>query len=197
MLVSFVFVTMTRRQEIMGTALGLMRKQGYLNTSMRNIASAVNMEASSLYNHIKGKEDILSDTCFGLAETLEIGIKDVNDIYFNAAEKLKMAIHNHITVITRDLNASHLFIHEWRHLSEAMRNQFISRRDSYEKEFRDIVVLGFEEGEFKDVDPKFATLTILASLNWVSEWYSPQGEMQPKQIAEKLTQFILSGLQKN
>ena len=108
-----------------------------------------------------------------------------------------MAIYNHITVITQDLNASHLFIHEWRHLSEAMRNQFISRRDSYEKEFRDIVILGFEEGEFKDVDPKFATLTILASLNWVSEWYRPQGEMQPKEIAEKLTQFILSGLQKN
>ena len=197
MLVSFVFVTMTRRQEIMGTALGLMRNKGYLNTSMRDIAGAVSMEAASLYNHIKNKEEILTNTCFGLAEALELGIKDVNDIYFNAAEKLKMAIHNHITVITRDLNASHLFIHEWRHLSEAMRNQFISRRDSYEKEFRDIVILGFEEGEFKDVDPKFATLTILASLNWVSEWYRPQGEMQPKEIAEKLTQFILSGLQKN
>ena len=188
---------MTRRQEIIGTALGLMRNKGYLNTSMRDIASAVNMEAASLYNHIKNKEEILTNTCFGLAEALELGIKEVNDIYFNAAEKLKMAIHSHITVITQDLNASHLFIHEWRHLSEAMRNQFISRRDSYEKEFRDIVILGFEEGEFKDVDPKFATLTILASLNWVSEWYRPQGEMQPKEIAEKLTQFILSGLQKN
>jgi len=188
---------MTRRQEIMGTALGLMRNKGYLNTSMRYIAGAVSMEAASLYNHIKNKEEILTNTCFGLAEALELGIKEVNDIYFNAAEKLKMAIHNHITVITQDLNASHLFIHEWRHLSEAMRNQFISRRDSYEKEFRDIVILGFEEGEFKDVDPKFATLTILASLNWVSEWYRPQGEMQPKEIAEKLTQFILAGLQKN
>jgi AcrR family transcriptional regulator len=188
---------MTRRQEIMGTALGLMRKKGYLNTSMRDIASSVNMEAASLYNHIKGKEEILIDTCFGLAETLEIGIKEVNDIYFNAAEKLSMAIHSHIKDLTQDLNASHLFVHEWRHLSDDKRAQFIERRDLYEKEFRDIVILGFEEGEFKDVDPKFATLTILASLNWVGEWYRPQGEMQPKEIAEKLTHFILSGLQNN
>lgn len=197
MLVSFAFEYMTRRQEILGTALGLMRKKGYLNTSMRNIAGSVNMEAASLYNHIKNKEEILINTCFGLAEALEVGIKDVNDIYFNASEKLRMAIHKHIAVITQDLNASHLFIHEWRHLSEDKLAQFIHRRDLYEKEFRDIVILGFEEGEFKDVDPKFATLTILASLNWVGEWYRPQGEMQPKEIAEKLTHFILSGLQKN
>ena len=117
---------MTRRQEIMGTALGLMRKKGYLNTSMRDIASSVNMEAASLYNHIKGKEEILIDTCFGLAETLEIGIKEVNDIYFNAAEKLSMAIHSHIKALTQDLNASHLFVHEWRHLSDDKRTQFIS-----------------------------------------------------------------------
>ena len=121
----------------------------------------------------------------------------MNDIYFNAAEKLSMAIHSHIKALTQDLNASHLFVHEWRHLSDDKRAQFIERRDLYEKEFRDIVILGFEEGEFKDVDPKFATLTILASLNWVGEWYRPQGEMQPKEIAEKLTHFILSGLQKN
>lgn len=187
---------MTRRQEIMGTALGLMRNKGYLNTSMRDIAGSVHMEAASLYNHIKNKEEILIDTCFGLAETLEMGIKEVNDIYFNAAEKLSMAIHNHVRALTQDLNASHLFVHEWRHLSDEKRFEFIRRRDRYEKEFRDIIALGFEEGEFKDVDPKFATLTILASLNWVGEWYRPEGEMQPKEIANKLTQFILSGLQK-
>lgn len=188
---------MTRRQEIISTALALMLKKGYLNTSMRDIAAAVNMEAASLYNHIKNKEEILIETCFGLAKTLEMGIKEVNDIYFNAAEKLRMAVSSHIAAITQDLNASHLFVHEWRHLSGDTREQFVKRRDLYEQEFRDIVILGFEEGEFKDVDPKFATLTILASLNWVGEWYRPEGEMQAKEIADKLTQFILSGLQKN
>ncbi|MFN5890647.1 MAG: hypothetical protein ACK448_09645 [Bacteroidota bacterium] len=37
----------------------------------------------------------------------------------------------------------------------------------------------------------------MATLNWVGEWYKPDGEMQPSEIADNLTNFILSGLQKN
>lgn len=188
---------MTRKEQILHSALKLMRVKGYLNTSMRDIASSVHIEASSLYNHIKRKEDILEETCFNLAQKLDLGIKEVNDIYFGASDKLRMAVNQHIRIITEDLDASHLFIHEWRHLSPEKRTEFIALRDAYEKEFRAIIQLGFNEGAFKDVDEKFATLTILASLNWVIEWYKPQGEMQPKEIAEKLTSFILSGLQKN
>lgn len=50
---------------------------------------------------------------------------------------------------------------------------------------------------FNETDKKFAVLTILASLNWVVEWYKPNGNKTPKQIGEKLTKFILTGLQKD
>ncbi len=188
---------MTRKEQIFTEALRLMRRKGYLNTSMRDIASAVEIEAASLYNHLKNKEELLESTCFGLAADLELGIKEVNDIYFDAIQKLRIAVKNHIAVITRNLDATHLFVHEWRHLTAEKRTLFISKRDAYEGEFRKIMVLGNRVGLFKDVDPKFATLTVLATLNWVGEWYKPDGEMQPSEIADNLTNFILSGLQKN
>jgi AcrR family transcriptional regulator len=188
---------MTRKEQIFTEALRLMRRKGYLNTSMRDIASAVEIEAASLYNHLKNKEELLESTCFGLAADLELGIKEVNDIYFDAIQKLRIAVKNHIAVITRNLDATHLFVHEWRHLTAEKRTLFISKRDAYEGEFRKIMLLGNREGLFKDVDAKFATLTVLATLNWVGEWYKPDGEMQPSEIADNLTNFILSGLQKN
>jgi AcrR family transcriptional regulator len=173
-----------------------MRDGSYHGTSMRDIAASLNMEAASLYNHISGKEEILRATCFGLAEKFLVGIKEVNDIYFNAQEKLSMAVKNHIIILTENLDASFVFIHEWRNLADHSREEFVTLRDTYENEFREILQNGEDEGLFNEVNNKFAVLTILSSLNWVVEWYKPGGEMTPTQIAEKLTEFILTGLKK-
>lgn len=186
----------TRKAQIFNASLELMRRMGYQSTSMRDIASAVKMEAASLYNHISGKEVILSETCFQMAEQLLKGLAEVNDIYFNPIEKLSLAVKNHVKVLTENTHAGWVFVHEWRNLSEENRIRFVALRDEYEKGFTTILKQGEDEGVFQDVNNKFAVLTILASLNWVVEWYKPQGDMTPEQIAEKLTEFILSGLKK-
>jgi AcrR family transcriptional regulator len=187
----------SRRNQIMNVSLDMMRQLGYQSTSMREIAAALNIEAASLYNHITGKEEILRVTCFGLGNQLLLAMNEVNDIYFNAAEKLRMLVKNHIHILTTDLNAGWVFIHEWRNLSEKNRLEFIALRDKYEAGIIEILQQGKDEGVFNEVNNKFAALTLLSSLNWVVEWYKPQGDMSPEEVAEKLTDFILTGLKKD
>jgi AcrR family transcriptional regulator len=187
----------SRRGQIMDVSLEMMRNFGYQGTSMREIASALNIEAASLYNHIKSKEEILRDTCFDLGNQLILAQQEVNDIYFNAVEKIGMLVKNHIRILTSDLNAGWVFIHEWRNLSATHRKEFIALRDNYEAGIIEILLQGENEGFFNEVNNKFAALTLLSTLNWVVEWYKPQGDMSPEQIAEKLTEFILSGLKKD
>lgn len=191
-----VVTELTRREQIISVAQDMMRTQGYQGTSMRDIAAALQIEAASLYNHISGKDEILRAICFGLADKLLTAIHEVNDIYFNAEEKLAMAVRNHIQILTENLNASFVFIHEWRNLAENSRKEFVQLRDNYENEFRQILENGENEGIFNEVNNKFAVLTILSSLNWVVEWYKPDGDMTPAQIADKLTEFVLTGLKK-
>lgn len=199
---TFVSLTMpkskelNRREQIIAVAQEMMRTQGYQGTSMRDIAAALQIEAASLYNHISSKEEILKSTCFGMADKFISGIHEVNDIYFNAEEKLKLAVKNHVVILTENLDSSFVFIHEWRNLAENTRAEFIAMRNEYENQFRQILEEGENEGLFNEVNNKFAVLTILSSLNWVVEWYKPKGEMTPTQIAEKLTEFILTGLKK-
>lgn len=174
-----------------------MRHRSYQGTSMRDIAQAMKIEAASLYNHIAGKEDILQTTCFNLADKFLTAIAEVNDIYFNAAEKLAMAVRAHVRILTEDSDASFVFIHEWRNLSDPFKTEFLKQRHQYENELRKILEEGENEGIFNEVNNKFAILTILSSLNWIVEWYKPEGEMQPDEIADKLTEFILTGLKKD
>lgn len=187
----------SRKDQIIAVSLDMMRRMGYQGTSMREIAGALQMEAASLYNHIDSKEQILKDTCFNMAHELLKAMKEVNDIYFNAGEKLALAVRNHVNILTRDLNAGWVFIHEWRNLSEPHKATFIGLRDRYEQELTQILKEGEDEGLFNEVNNKFAVLTILSSLNWIVEWYRADGDMTPGQISEKLTEFILTGLMKD
>lgn len=189
-------LSISRKEQILQTSAKMFKEKGYASTSMRDIATELGIEAASLYHHIKSKEEILETICFTMADKLITGIAEVNDIYFNAEEKLRMAIKNHVQIISENIDQSATFLHEWRSLSEPKLSEFKTLRDKYESEFKVILNDGVNEDIFDDVDQKFATLTILSTVNWINEWYNPNGKMNAEQIAKKLSDFILGGLRK-
>ncbi|RPI15571.1 MAG: TetR/AcrR family transcriptional regulator [Ignavibacteriae bacterium] len=189
-------IKLTRKEQIFLTAERLFKEKGYMASSMRDIAAELDIEAASLYSHIKSKDEILETICFRMADQFLESIAEANDLYFNAEERLKMAIKSHIKILTGDLNASSVFIREWRHLNEPRLSEFKELRNKYENEFRSILQNGEDENVFQTVDKKFAVLTILSALNWITEWYKPEGEMTSDEIAENLSAFILNGLRK-
>jgi len=185
-----------RKEQIIDTAAKLFRKNGYEATSVRDLATEMDMEAASLYHHIKSKEELLESICFNMAAKFSTAIKEVNDIYFNAEEKLRMAIKLHVEIISANQDQSAVFLHEWRSLSEPKLSEFKQMRNKYENGFRIILEDGENENVFESVDKKFAVLTILSAVNWINEWYKPDGTMKPAEIATKLSDFILGGLRK-
>jgi AcrR family transcriptional regulator len=189
-------LSISRKEQILQTAARLFRDKGYASTSMRDIATEMGIEAASLYHHIKSKEEILETICFNMADQLIAAINEVNDIYFNAEEKLRMAIKNHVQTITQNINQSAVFLHEWRSLSEPRLSEFKQLRDAYENGLKVILEEGVNEDIFDNVDQKFATLTILSTVNWINEWYKSEGTMNAEQIAQKLSDFIMGGLRK-
>jgi AcrR family transcriptional regulator len=185
-----------RREQIISTAAKLFRNKGYAASSMRDIANELNIEAASLYHHIKSKEEILEMICFSMANKFLSSIAEVNDIYFNAEERLKKAILHHVEIITEDIDKSAVFLREWRSLPENSLNDFVQLRNHYESEFTKIVESGVQEDIFDHVDVKFAVLSVLSSVNWINEWYSPEGKMGVNEIANKISDFVLGGLRK-
>lgn len=184
----------TRKEQIINVAASLFRQKGYEAASMRDIAKVLGIEAASLYSHIKSKDELLETICFRKADELLKAIDEVNDIYFNAEEKLKLAITNHVKIVTGDLDAGAVFLREWRRLPEKKLDEFIKLRNKYEEGFMHILINGENENVFEAPDKKFAVLTILSAVNWITEWYNPKGNMTPDEIAEHLCDFILTGL---
>ena len=184
------------KDEIVRVSAKLFREKGFEATTVREIAEKLKIEAASLYHHIKSKDEILEIICFKMAEHFITALKEVNDIYFSSEEKLRMAINYHVQIITSDIDFAAVFLNEWRSLKEPKFSAFVKLRHEYENEFRALIEHGKKEDVFADVDVKFATLTILSSVNWIYQWYEPNGKMNPSQIATKLSDFVLGGLRK-
>ncbi len=185
----------SRKAQIDGTATALFRAQGFAATSMRELALAVGLEAGSLYSHVRSKEEILHRVCFGLAEDFFAAFAAATtDDGQPVAQRLRQAIEAHVRVLTQDVAASTVFLHEWRHLSEPARTEFVTLRDRYEAGFRALVQQGTAAGELHCPDPAFAALTLLASLNWLPTWYRPDGKLTPDEVAHRLAEQLLGGL---
>ncbi|WP_310395196.1 TetR/AcrR family transcriptional regulator [Hymenobacter sp.] len=186
-----------RKAQIDRTATALFRARGFAATSMRELATELGLEAGSLYSHIKSKEEILHRVCFGLAADFFAGF-DAATVGATAplATQLRLAMEAHVRVLTRDSAASAVFLHEWRHLSEPARTEFLALRDRYEAGFRGLVQRGIAAGELHAPDAAFAVLTLLASLNWLPTWYRPDGKLTPDEIAHRLAEQLLNGMRR-
>ncbi|MBX7140675.1 MAG: TetR/AcrR family transcriptional regulator [Chitinophagales bacterium] len=185
-----------RRNQITSIATNKFREKGYRAVSMRELADHVGIEAASFYNHFDSKESILKEICFRMAFEFFKGIEWATRETSSPDEMLARAIRSHIKVITANTDASAVFFHDWRYLSEPYLSEFREMRLKYEEIFRNILREGMLRKMFGKQDETFIVLTIFSTLNWVYEWYDPDGKFAPEEIADNLSSVILNGIRK-
>lgn len=172
----------------------LFREKGYKATSMRDIAVQVEMEAASLYNHIKSKHEILSELLFYIARRFEQGMKEINESSYSPLEKIKALIVLHIELTTEDTHAIGLLTQDWRHLKEPELSVFVEIRNSYSEDFLVLINAGMEQGAIKKANPEIVLNTIFSSLSWLYVWYTADKNISPKELEVQITDMLVNGI---
>ena len=186
--------TISTRQNIRLTAQKLFRERGYAAIGMRELAKAVGIEAPSIYNHYKSKDDILREICFDIAAQFFKAFAEMDADEKSPTKKLRAAIKGHISVIATNLEASSVFFHEWMFLEEPNLAQFKKQRHEYELKFRDIIDKGIKKGDFKPMNVKLVTFTIFSALNATYDLYRSNEKISHDQLSEEITNLLLKGL---
>ncbi len=188
----------TKKELVFEAAGKLFMEKGYLAASMRELAERVGLEqASSLYNHLKSKEEVLRKICFDNANKFINGISEIEQQSNTSAEKVKQLIALHIRVATDDFTSVTVFNDEWRHLSEPFLSNFLTLRRDYENRFRKIIESGIASGEFKKTHSTVALYTILTSVRWIHYWYNEERELSLEDMEKDITSMLLTGLEKD
>jgi TetR/AcrR family transcriptional regulator, cholesterol catabolism regulator len=184
----------SRRTEILECAARLFREKGYKATSMRDIAKAVGIQGASLYNHIKSKEELLSELLMFIANLFTKEMNEINKSSLPPVEKIKRLIGLHVRYTAEHTDAISIITSEWIHLEKSVLPEYLRLRADYEKKFEKIIAECIKEGSFEKVNPKIALFSILSTLRWLYTWYNNQKDINPIELEQQMIHCLLTGL---
>jgi AcrR family transcriptional regulator len=116
------------RNSVVDEALGIVDEEGIAALSMRSIAKRLGVQAPSLYNHFKGREDILDAVALRILEGLQarpLEDEPWQDWFAQAMlgyRRLLLAHPNAVPLMTRAPLAAYISDSTFQHAAEAMQS---------------------------------------------------------------------------
>ncbi|SDI38566.1 TetR/AcrR family transcriptional regulator [Winogradskyella thalassocola] len=185
----------TRQEEIIRVAAQLFKEKGYSAVTMRDLATAMNIKAASLYNHINSKQDILESIIISIAEKFTVGMTSVLASDATCIEKLKEIIALHVEISSQNIYGMAALNHDWMHL-EAQLNHYKKLRSDYENDFKTILIEGVNSGEIIDIKPDVMMFSILTTLRSLYLWIPKKEDVNLKELTNNLNEILIKGVVK-
>ena len=186
------------RQEILRTAARLFQQRGYDATSMNDVAAALKLSKGGLYHHFQSKDEILFEIMDHAMEiTQERVLNPVRGIAY-PEDRLRALIRLHIEVVLspRDREIT-VMLHENHPLPPTLRRRINSRKKDYvhflENLLAEVQKKGGRDAKSK-VSPRAAAFALLGMINWIYQWYKPEGELQAQTLIPQFTDLIFGGI---
>jgi AcrR family transcriptional regulator len=180
------------RDHIMECALEVFRENGYDRTTVRMIAERAGIPLSTLYTHIDSKEQLFLSLVEPVLEHARVELAAILATDLPAEDKLRRAIVRAATAF--DVHHPELVIYLRDFFPVLERSDPESRRE-YEAQWLKLLQEGIDEGVIRDdLDPKMLTYGILGMVNWMHQWYRPDGRYTATQIGELFAEAIINGL---
>lgn len=185
------------REELLTKAAEVFEKQGFAQTRIEDIASALDLKRSALYYYFKTKNDVLKalveDFCEVKAQEHEASIRGDTR---KASEKLRTLLSISIRTRTEGGSRVRALDSVWTEMPEDIRELFDGARRRILTIHIDVISEGIESGEFRDIDPRLAALSVLGIVNWISWWYTPNGRDSFEVLQDQLVTIAINGLLK-
>jgi TetR/AcrR family transcriptional regulator, cholesterol catabolism regulator len=167
-------------------------RNGYHGTSMRDMAERVGLRASSLYRHVKSKQELLHRVLDRLMDEALEGARAALTGEENPEQCIGLLVRANICLARPSEIA--LLQSELKNLERHYRDQIVRKQDQYRRLWFSVLNRGVEQGVFRIEDPKLAFFGIIGALNYVENWFNPSGLLSREQVAEVFSRWILRSL---
>ena len=184
------------RQEILRTAARLFQQRGYDATSMNDVAAALRLSKGGLYHHFQSKDEILFEIMNHAMEITEERVLAPVRGIANPEERLRALIRLHIEVVLspRDREIT-VMLHENHPLPPGLRKRINTRKKDYihfvESLMGEVQRARHAKGA---VSPRAAAFALLGMINWIYQWYKPEGDLQTQNLVPQFTDLVFGGI---
>jgi AcrR family transcriptional regulator len=193
------------RQEILRTAARLFQQQGYDATSMNDVAAALKLSKGGLYHHFQSKDEILFHI---MSHAMDITEEQVINVVRRidgsqidvtrtdvTEERLRTLIRLHIQVVLspedREIT---VMLHENHPLPPALRRKINGRKKDYLHFVEHLIAdVQRKRNSLSAVTPRAAALALVGMINWIYQWYKPDGPLTGEALVEQYTDIFFHG----
>ena len=186
----------SKKEFILKKAAQMFREKGFAATSMRDLAETVGIEAASLYNHIRSKNEMLETICFDVANRFTMFMDELDTNNQGSIKKIETLLRFHIKQMIENFEEVIVCDREWKHLDEPYLSNFHNQRRNYRKRFASIIEEGIKNGEIKKVDAPTVVLIMLHSVNGIESWHRSTAKITAKELEDNMVLIMIDGLRK-
>jgi len=186
----------SKKELILRKAAAMFREKGFAATSMRDLAETVGIEAASLYNHIRSKNEMLEAICFDVANRFNTNMDTIESSIEKSIKKVEILLRFHIREMVGNYEEVYVSDREWRHLDEPYLSNFQNQRRIYRKRFAAIIEDGIRKNEIRQIDAPTAVLIVLHAVSGIESWHRSKVRTTGEELENNMVTIMIDGLRK-
>jgi AcrR family transcriptional regulator len=183
-----------KRDAVLRAAVRMFNQRGYHTTSLDDVASSLSISKPLIYHYLGTKDQVLF-------ECLRIGLKRLREAAEEAAalqgtglDRLKIFLRRYAQVIMDDFGRCVIRTGD-EALAPESRARFRALKREIDQALRSFVQEAANDGSAQISDVKLTAFAFVGALNWSARWQNPEGELPPGEIAERLVDILVRGIE--
>jgi AcrR family transcriptional regulator len=183
-----------KREAVIRAAAHAFNIKGYHNTSLDDIAAALDVSKPTVYYYVANKEQLLFECFVAGIEQIRAAFRQVKNLDVSARERLNEVLRNYAKAMASEFGWCMVRVED-QDLSPAMSAHIKTLKSEIDHGIRRMIRDGVQDGSIHPCDPKMTAFALAGSLNWIAHWYRENRSLTAAQIAEAFITVFDNGLQ--
>ncbi|MGA5817094.1 TetR/AcrR family transcriptional regulator [Kitasatospora sp. NPDC094028] len=159
-------------ESLLAVTVDVFNERGYDGTSMEDLSRAAGISKSSIYHHVRGKEELLRLAVGRALDGLFAILAEPGAVEGPAVERLEHVVRRTAEVLLAELPYVTLLLRVRGNTAAEL--WALERRREFDHQVAALVRAAVADGALRsDVEPRLATRLLFGMINSIVEWYRP------------------------
>jgi AcrR family transcriptional regulator len=182
-----------KREAVIRAAARAFNARGFHNTTLDDIAGALEVTKPTLYYYVENKEQLLFECFRAGLEPIRAAIRDASAGALEARARLRVVLLHYAQAIASEFGWC-MVRAEDQDLGAAMQKHVKALKSEIDQGIRRLIREGIADGSIGACDPKMASFALAGALNWIAHWYRGDQSLSADQVADRFVSLFEDGL---
>jgi AcrR family transcriptional regulator len=184
------------KELLLRVAVDLFSQKGYLNTSIRDIATKAGIASSIIYHYFRDKEEMLFEIINSTTQDLMQSLRETEEKIKDPEECLREMLRGDIVDFKINRKKESIIVVSDTHLLREKYHKIMVKmqREIFDLYMKKLYELS-EQGRLRDdIDLLVMNFSIFGTINSFYQWYHEKGRLTREEVAQNIITFLLHAI---